>query len=196
MDLTEKKSKALDILKLPTSIRELRGALCLYGYYRKFIKDFARLAQPLTELLRTDVPKPWKVGKKPKNWTKEQIHSFETIKQKLKERPILGHPDWDVPFIIQTDGISKGIGAVLCQKIQKKEVVIMYASCSLNKAESSYTIPEIEALAVVWAIDVFKHYFECNPHPISVVTDHAALKWFMKRKDGSPRVMRWIMRLQ
>ena len=69
--------------------------------------------------------------------------------------PILGYLDYNKPFILFTDASEKGLGAVLSQKQEDQEIVIAYASRSLNKAEQNYPITEQEALAVVWAIEYF-----------------------------------------
>ena len=77
--------------------------------------------------------------------------------------------------------------------IDKKERVIMYASRTLNPVERKYQVYELECLAVVWGVEVFKKYIR-NSRTI-VRTDCNALQWLKTREHGA-RVMRWVMRLQ
>ena len=86
---------------------------------------------------------------------------------------MLLYPDWDVPFEIHTDASSKAVAAILCQRIEGKERVLMYASKTLSAIEQKYHIYEKEALAVVWAAEVFRKYIR-NKKTI-VRTDCAAL---------------------
>ena len=94
------------------------------------------------------------------------------------EASILGYPDNFKEYILMTDASGKGLGAVLSQKDkQGREVVIAYASKSLNKAEQNYPITEQECLAIRWAVEHF-HKFLIEK-PFTVITDHSALKTLM-----------------
>ena len=111
----------------------------------------------------------------PFNWTNKQQTAFEQLKKRLITAPILQYPDFNKPFIVYTDASGTGLGAVLSQKNEEnKEVVIAYASRSLNKAEQNYSVTDQECLAVVWAIKYFQHYLGLKP--FQVITDHSALK--------------------
>ena len=105
---------------------------------------------------------------------------------------MLHYPDWDVPFEIHTDASSKAVAAILCQRIEEKERVLMYASKTLSPAEQSYHIYEKEALAVVWAAEVFRKYIR-NKRTV-VKTDCAALQWLRSRNENT-RVIRWVVKL-
>ena len=168
----------------PKTLTQLHAALGLFGYYRKFIKDFARHAKPLTMLLKKD---------QPFNWKEKQQFSFDRLKERLIKAPILQYPDFNIPFTLYTDASKKGLGAVLSQKKENKEYVIAYASRSTNKAEENYPITDLEYLAIVWSIKHFHHYLS---RPFTIVTDHAALKWLKTSKMPKGRHARWIMELQ
>ena len=104
----------------PTNLKELRGALGLFSYYRKFVKDFSKIAKPLLDLLKKDAPFSWK---------EKQQTAFDYLKKKLIEAPILQYPDFNKPFVLFTDASGDGIGAVLSQlNDDGKECVITYAS--------------------------------------------------------------------
>ena len=170
----------------PKNISQLRSALGLFSYYRKFIKDFSKIAKPLNNLLKKDELYVW---------TEKQQRAFDYLKQRLMNAPILTYPNFEKSFILYTDASGSGIGAVLMQKgADGKEYVISYASRSLNKAEQNYPITDQECLAVVWAIKHYQHYLELRP--FTVITDHSALKWLQTFKIPKGRRARWVMELQ
>src|SRR6266496_6110910 len=166
------KIEKMEQLKPPKDLRTLRGALGLFFYYRKFVKNFSTISRPMTELLRKD---------KIFEWKERQQKAFDFLKKKLTTAPILGYPDYNKPFILFTDASGKGLGAVLSQKQGDKEIVIAYASRSLNKAEQNYPITEQEALAVIWAIEHFHKYL--IRQKFIVITDHSALTMMMKTQQ-------------
>jgi hypothetical protein len=151
---------------IPKNLTELRGFLGLASYYRKFIKDFSRIAKPINTLLKKD---------QTFKWTKKQQNAFNRLKNCLINAPILQYPNFDEPFYLHTDVSGSGLGAVLTQKDDKNEYAIAYASKSLNKAEQNYSTTELECLAIVWAVEHFRQYF--GTAHFYIVTDHSALQW-------------------
>src|SRR4051794_39682031 len=126
--------------------------------------------------------------------TEESKAAFNFLKRAITTEPIMLHyPNWDVPFEIHTDASTKAIAAILCQQIDGQERVLMYASKTLLPAEEKYHIYEQEALAVVWAAEIFKKYIR-NRRTI-VRTDCSALQWLKSRNEGA-RVLRWVVKLQ
>jgi 8-oxo-dGTP pyrophosphatase MutT (NUDIX family)/predicted aspartyl protease len=171
----------------PKNIRELRGVLGLFSYYRRFIKDFAQLADPLYKLLKKDTVY---------EWTDLQQQAFENLREKLTQAPVVQYPDFNRPFLLYTDASQIGIGAVLAQKDNDKhEYVIAYASRTLNPAERNYGITELECLAIVWAVKYFRHYLYGSK--FTIITDHTALKWLLNStsENGNRRLERWKIML-
>ncbi|CAB5101095.1 unnamed protein product [Rhizophagus irregularis] len=136
----DKKIEKIKEMKAPTTVKEVRSFLGLCSYYRKFVKNFSKIARPISDLRKKGMPFIW---------GKEQQEAFEKLKEKLIQYPILRHPDWKKEFLLITDASGKGLGAVLSQKDEKeKEVVIAYASRSLLPAEENYPITELECLGI------------------------------------------------
>nr|GEW27008.1 reverse transcriptase domain-containing protein [Tanacetum cinerariifolium] len=114
------KAKVDVITKLPhpTTIKGIRSFLGHAGFYRRFIKDFSKIARPMTQLLEKDTPFIF---------SKECVEAFQTLKRKLTEAPILIAPDWDMPFELMCDASDFAIGAVLGQRQDKHFRPIHYA---------------------------------------------------------------------
>ncbi|CAN6552302.1 unnamed protein product [Malus baccata var. baccata] len=172
-------------LPSPTSVREVRSFLGHAGFYRRFIKDFSKIAQPLCQLLQKEVAF---------EFTKECTESFNQLKELLTTAPIIVPPDWSLPFELMCDASDYALVAVLGQRKDKRPHVIYYASRTLNDAQLNYSTTEKELLAVVFALDKFRSYLIGTK--VIVVTDHAALKYLLTKKEAKPRLIRWILLLQ
>lgn len=111
---------------LPNKIKRVQSFLGLCSYYRRHIKGFALIAKPLTQLTKKDTEFVWE---------KEQIDSFNALKQALLTAPVLAHPNYKLPMTILPDACGYGIGAVLAQTGDRGEQPIAYASRLLSKSE-------------------------------------------------------------
>jgi len=170
----------------PKNLRELRGFLGCVEYYRRFIENYARLAIPLTELLKKEVDYLW---------TTVRQEAFEELKKRLVTAPILATPDWTKEFHVTVDASGWCVGAILWQPDkEKRERPIYYASRQMNPAERNYTTTEREALAMVYACKKFRHYL--LGYKVIFYTDHDSLKYLVNKPDLSGRLARWILLLQ
>ncbi len=168
----------------PTTAKQALSFLMLASYYRRFIQNFATIADPIRRLMKKNIPFEWN--------PKAQA-AFRELKKHLTQAPILRRPDFSKEFILYTDASSQGLGAVLSQK-DGEEYVIAYASKATNKQQENYEATKLELLAVVWAVTLFKHYLQ-GKH-FTLVTDHSAIKWLKSQKDLSGIYAHWILRLQ
>lgn len=129
----------------PTSLKELRGFLGLAGYYRKFIKNFALIAKPLSDLLRKDAVFVW---------SSIQADAFSMLKKALCSAPVLALPDFSQPFHIETDACAVGIGAVL----QQQGHPLAFISKALGPRNQGLSTYEKEYLAILLAVEHWRHY--------------------------------------
>ena len=171
-------------LKLPETQKQIKSFLGITGYYRKFIKDYAKVAQPMTHYLRKNT----KVDIKDIKY----INAFEKLKKLITEDPILKYPDFNKNFVLITDASAYAIGAVL----QQSGHPICYASRTLNNHERNYSTIEKELLAIVWSTNYFRPYLYGKK--FDILTDHQPLKWLHAKsnnKDINPRLNRWLLKL-
>jgi hypothetical protein len=179
------KIKAVVEFPTPRTQKDIKSFLGLAGYYRKFIADFSAIARPLTQLLKKE--NEWK-------WGEQEQASFDLLKFKLTNTPLLQYPDFNKPFILTTDASGYAIGAILSQGKLGQDKPIAYASRTLNSAELNYATVEKELLAIVWACKHFRPYL--LGHKFQIVTDHKGLTWIFNVKDPSSRLMRWKLLLE
>nr|GEU57995.1 reverse transcriptase domain-containing protein [Tanacetum cinerariifolium] len=181
------KAKVDVITKLPhpTTVKGIRSFLGYATFYRRFIKDFSKIARPMTRLLEKDTPFLF---------SKECVEAFQTLKRKLTEAPILIAPDYDKLFELMCDASDFAIGVVLGQHQGKHFRPIHYASKTMTETESNYTTTEKEMLAMVYAFEKFQSYLIINKS--IVYTDHSALKYLFAKKDSKGRLLRWVLLLQ
>ncbi|CAM8930798.1 unnamed protein product [Rhodiola kirilowii] len=185
LEVDKAKIQVIEQLPPPTNQKGIRSFLGHAGFYRRFIKDFSKIARPLTHLLCNDVEF---------NFDEGCLEAFEKLKKNLVSAPIVQPPNWDLPFELMCDASDYAIGAVLGQRVEKKLHVIYYVSKVLDSAQLNYTTTEKELLAVVYAFEKFRPYLVATK--TIVYTDHAAIKYLMAKKDAKPRLIRWVLLLQ
>lgn len=179
------KIKAVQNFPIPKNSKEIKSFLGLAGYYHRFINNFSKISKPLTSLLRKDVTYKWDTF---------CDESFNKLKQVLITPPLLIYPDFDKQFIVTSDASAFAIGAILSQGEIPNDRPICYASRTLSKAETGYSVIEKELLAIVYALTQFRPYI--YGRQILIVTDHKPLVWVMNVKDPSSRLMRWKIKIE
>ncbi|KAF5786109.1 putative nucleotidyltransferase, Ribonuclease H [Helianthus annuus] len=160
--------------KTPTEIRSFLG---LAGYYRRFIENFSRIAAPLTLLTRKNSKF---------DWGPKQQESFDILKQKMSNAPVLTLPDGIDEFVVYYDASHTGMGCVLMQKGK----VIAYASRQLKVHEKNYTTHDLELGAVVFALKLWRHYLYGTK--CVIYSDHKILQHLFNPKDLNMRQRRWM----
>lgn len=179
------KIEAIKKWPLPRNEKELRGFLGTLGYYRRFVKDFAKIVKPLTVPLQKD---------KKIEHTEEFVETFEKCKSLLTSSHILQYPDFSQPFNLTTDASDFAIGAVLSQGSVGKDRPVAYASRTLTKSEQNYSTIEKELLAIVWACKYFRPYL--FGQKFTLYTDHKPLTYVISLKNPNGRLIRWRLTLE
>ena len=154
------------------------------GYYRRFAKNFAELADPLVSLTRKGVPFVW---------GSEKPRAFDALKACLLSAPILGFPTEEDRFVLDTDASLFAIGGVLSQIQNGEEVVIAYASRSLRLSQIRYCTTRREMLAAVVMCTHFRSYLRGSQFTLR--TDHSSLRWLQKFKNEDGMLARWYLLL-
>lgn len=178
------KIRAVKQFPVPKTKKNIKQFLGLVGYYRRFILNMAKIAKPLTKLLKQDIPFCWTSG--------AQV-AFETLRDIICLEPLLQFPNFSQPFLVTTDASNFAVGAILSQGSIGKDLPIAYASRTLNDAETNYSTIEKELLAVLYAVEYFRPYL--YGQQFTLVTDHRPLVWLHSAKDPTSKIMRWRIRL-
>ena len=185
----------------PKTLRQLRSFLGFASYYRRFVKGFAALAKPLHHLVgevySRNKDRPG--GKRALlgiGWTAECQGAFDRLKAALTTTPLLGYADYSLPFILETDASSQGLGAVLSQEQGGTKKVIGYASRTLRPTEQNmrnYSSMKLELLALKWAVtEKFRGYL--LGAKFVVYTDNNPLSYLHTAKLGAVE-QRWAAEL-
>lgn len=169
----------------PTDKNAIRRFVAFANYYRRFIKNFAALAQPLTKLTgkRIDF-----------KWTTEQETAFETLKDKLINPPILKYPDFTKDFTVTVDASQFACGAVLSQTFDGNDLPITFMSRSFKKGELNKPIIEKELLAIHFAVTSLRPYL--YGRKFLVKSDHKPLIFLYNLKNPSSKLTRVRLELE
>ncbi len=181
------KTAAITTCPSPKTKKEVRQFLGLAGYYRRFIPNYSELTSPLTDLTKKEAPDPVQ-------WTELCQQALTKVKAALCGGPLLHSPNFDLPFLLQTDASDRGLGAVLFQVVGGEERPVLYLSRKLSKRETRYSTIEKECLAIRWAVLTLRYYL--LGREFTLCLDHAPLQWLHRMKDTNARITRWYLALQ
>ena len=185
LEVDQAKVSIIRNLMPPTTVKGIKSFLGHDGFYRRFIRDFSKIARPLCRLLEKDTKF---------NFDESCQNSFEEIKSRLVEAPIVAKSDWNREFEIMCDASDFAMGAVLGHKAEKVFKAIYYASKTFNEAQENYSTTKKEMLTIVFACKNFRPYILWS-HVI-IHTNHAAIKYLMAKKEAKSRLIRWVLLLQ
>jgi len=171
---------------IPKNVKELQSFLGLANYYRRFIPSFAAIAHPLHCLLKKNVKFIWST---------ETQDAFDNIKSRFSSAPILAYPNRELPFMVETDSSNFAIGAILSQTLPKDNKVhpVAFFSRSLNAAERNYPIYDKELLAIVDALEQWRHLLKGTDTPFTIFSDHRNLLYQKKPEKMTQRLVRWSL---
>ena len=161
-----------------TTVKELQQFLGFVNYYWWFIQGYGNLTAPLNTLLKKT---------KKYEWTPECQKAFDTLKERFMEAPVLYMPDQTKPFILETDALKHASGAVLRQQDSNGDWhPCRYLSKSFTETEWNYDIGDRELLAVIRALEEWRHYLLGSPHEVILLSDHKNLGYFKQPQKLNP----------
>lgn len=191
-----KKVEAVKNWPTPTTVSDVRSFLGFVGFYRRFIKDFSKTAEPIRQLMQGLESQSKRTAKKtPVMWGEDQAVAFQKLKDCLCSAPVLAYPDYTLPFVVHTDSSTSGLGAILYQVQDGHKRVVSYASRSVSKAESNYPAHKLEFLALKWAITDKFHDYLYGPNTFDVFTDNNPLTYVLTTAKLDACGQRWVARL-
>jgi hypothetical protein len=170
-------SKVKDVLswKTPQNVSDIRSFVGLAGYYRRFIEGFSKISKPMMELLAKG---------KTFEWMPRREASFQELKKRLTMALVVTMSDMEKPFSIYCDASGQGLGCVLTQD----DHVVAYASRQLRKHEEKYPTHDLELVAIVHALKIWRHYIIGKRS--EVYSDHKSLKYIFTQADLNLRQRR------
>jgi hypothetical protein len=174
-----KKIEAMQDWPHPKTLKCLHGFLGLTGYYRKFVKNYGKIAAPLTALLK----------KNSFTWTPTAAQDFQTLKTTMCTTPVLALRDFTKTFVLECNASGKGIDVVLMQEGRP----LAFTNKQLSERNLGKPIYEKEMLAILHAIDLWCPYLlgQC----FQIKTDHQSLKYFLEQRISSPEQQKWVTKI-
>ena len=173
----------------PATYTQVRKFLGSTGYFRHFIKGYAKIAKPLNDLLQGENSKlkSHPIGLPPK-----ALAAFQELKMKCLTAPVLAFADFKKPFLLETDASIEGLGAVLSQEQEDGHYhPVAYASHGLKGGETKYHSSKLEFLALKWAMtEQFREYLQYQPFVVR--TDNNPLTYVLTMPNLDAVGHRWV----
>jgi hypothetical protein len=163
----------------PNILKSFYGFVGLTGYHCKFVKNYEKIATPLTALLK----------KNSFTWTPVVAQDFQSLKMAMFTTPVLALPDFTKTFVLECDASGKGIGVVLMQEGRP----LAFTSKQLSERNMGKSIYEKEMLAILHVVDLWRPYLLGQRFQIK--TNHQSLKYFLEQRISSPEQQKWVIKL-
>jgi RNase H-like domain found in reverse transcriptase/Reverse transcriptase (RNA-dependent DNA polymerase)/Integrase zinc binding domain/Integrase core domain/gag-polyprotein putative aspartyl protease len=174
------KIKSVQDWPTPQNATDVMRFLGLANYYRRFVRDFSKIAAPLTAL----------TGNVPFVWSPAAETAFQSLKTALTTAPILCLPDCSKPFILECDASKFAIGQILCQGEGRDRRVVAFESRKMSPAEVNYPVHDQELLSVVHGLRKWRHYLHGGK--VRVITDNWATKFLLTKPELNKRQAGWL----
>ena len=177
------KVSAIQEWEKPRNIKDVRVFLGFSNFYRRFIRAYSRVVSPLVNLTRKGVPFEWDGACQ---------DAFDTLKAAFTSAPLLRHFDHERDSVVETDASDYVSAGVLSQPDDQGVMhPVAYFSKKHSPAECNYEIYDKEMLAIVRAFEEWRPHLESAPCPVTVLSDHKNLEYFMSSKLLNRRQARW-----
>jgi hypothetical protein len=184
ISMDRKKIQTIIEWATPCILRDVQCFLGFANFYRIFIKNYSKIATPLTCL----------TGKEIFSWNDQTQEAFDSLKKAFFSAPILIHVDFTKPFFLEIDAPDYALRAILSQYGDDGHLYLLaFYSRKFTAPEINYEIHDKELLAIVASFEVWRHFLEGAQHQIIVYTDHKNLEYFMSAKVLNCRQACWSM---
>ncbi|GKU14637.1 unnamed protein product, partial [Fusarium langsethiae] len=181
--MDRKKISAVRDWPVPTTVKEVQSFLGFANYYRRFIKNFSKIANPLTELTKKE---------RKFLWLPDAQHAFEELREAILSEPVLIMFDPTKEIELETDSSDFALGGQIGQRDNEGKLhPIAFYSHKLHGAELNYPIYDKEFLAIVNCFKEFRHYLMGSLHQIKVYTDHQNISHFATTQELNRRQLRY-----
>ena len=170
--------------EVPKNRIDVMSFLGFANYYRRFVRDFARIAGPLHNLTKKEDTFVW---------TSEAQSAFEALKHAFVSAPILRYADFAKPFVLETDASNFAMGCILSQHFDGVLHPVAYYSKKFSGSELRWEIHDKELFGIITALRHWRHYLVASQFPIEIYTDHKNLEYFMTKQKLNQRQLRWTM---
>ena len=171
---------------IPRNVKDVRAFLGFANFYRRFIKDFSKIALPMTKLTKTVEGTPKFL------WTPECQKAFDYLKKAFTSNPILRHFDPDAECWVEVDASDLVVAGVLSQPDEAGVLhPVAFFSKKMSPQECNYEIYDKELLAIVQAFEEWRPELVGSTTPVKVLSDHRTLEYFMTTKELNRRQARW-----
>ena len=188
------KVEAIRSIKTPETVKEVRSFIGMSSFYRRFIPNFSKIAEPIIKLTK-------KYAKF--NWTNECQIAFDYLKESLSVVPLLAYPDVNKPYKLYCDASDTCIGACLTQEcsndknqlygVANNEKPIFFLSHRLSRTQEKWPIIEKEAYAIHYALQKLDHYLHGAEFVIK--TDHKPLKYILESPMQNKKIQVWALNI-
>jgi hypothetical protein len=184
IEVDPEKIEVIDAWQAPTTVKGVQSFLGFCNFYRRFIREYGRIARPLTRLTRKDTPFVF---------NGECQQAFKELKARLTSAPVLGHYDPQRQTMLEldaSDGVTAGVFSQL-DPIDRQWHPVAYFSKTMAPAECNYEIHDKEMLAIIRALEQWRAELEGLQTEIQIFSDHKALEYFMTKRLLTARQARW-----
>lgn len=177
--------KAVESMKYPENVKELRRSLGYFNFFRRYILNYSKISRILYSLLKQNVP--W-------TWTSNHSTAFDTLKGKLINPIMLHHQSYSEPLSLYVDASSVALGFALVQGPAHAERLVHSGGRMLNPTQSSYSISHLEVLAIVHGLQACRAFLGPSTK-VTVFTDHVTCTYLNGLKTTRGQLLRLVLKL-
>ena len=194
IQMDPEKIRTMQEWPVPRTVKDVLAFLGFANFYRRMVRNFGKIALPLTELTRNQDKEKTAKARLPLNWTASCQRSFQALKDAFASDPIVQHFDYEKESHVEVDASDGVLGGILSQQDKDGNLKpVAYFSKRMSPAECNYEIYDKELLAIVRAFEEWRpELASTDPtHPVNVLSDHRSLEYFMTTKELNRRQARW-----